>query len=99
MLAAVLLILAALGFLYEFFEVQMNDALDNLPITSPSQEFSSVLDLVVSFAAFGIVILVNILLLPSILAGPWILAALAGCCLLAGGFIRLHIRRHEGRGA
>ena len=70
-----------------------------LPITSPSQEFSSVLDLVVSFAAFGIVILVNMLFLPSILAGPWTLAALAWLCLLAGGYIRTRIRKREVSGA
>ena len=68
-----------------------------LPITSPSEEFSNVIDLVVSFVAFGIIILVNMLLLPSFLAGPWTLAALAGLCLLAGGYIRL--RKREERGA
>ncbi len=73
--------------------------MDNLPIISPSQEFSSVLDLVVSFAAFGIVILVNILLLPSILVGPWTLAALAGFCFLTGGYIRLRIRKRAVSGA
>ena len=98
-LAGALLVFAALGFIYEFFEVQINDALDNLPITSPSQEFSSVWDLVVSFAAFGFVILINFLLLPSIVTGPWTLTALAGLCLLAGGYIRLRIRRREASGA
>lgn len=96
MAAAVLLAVAATLLMFAvfgFFEDWINDALNALPITSPSEEFSSIIDLVVSFAAFGIIILVNLLWLPSFLVGSWTLTALAGLCLLAAGYIRIRTRK------
>ncbi len=85
--------LLAVSTAFWVFEDQINDALGRLPLTSPSEEPSSVKDLVVSLASAGIIVLANLFWLPGALVGTWVLAALAGLCALAAGYLYLRSLR------
>ena len=81
---------------FGFFADQINDMFNNLSEqgnvgTSPDA------DVVLSFIIFFLVILANFLWLPSAFADPWILATLAGVCVLVAGYLLLRIHNRGER--
>lgn len=92
-LAALLIVFAA----FWFFRDRISDALNVLPITSPSEEFSGAADLILSFASMGIILFANLLWLPGAIVGHWGLLALTGLCVLAAGFLWFRARQRRER--